>query len=76
MSYRSQANKIIEKHVIWSLGGGLIPIPLVDFAAVTAIQVDMLGQLANLYGVKYTESNGKKLVVALTGTTLAKIGSS
>ncbi len=26
--------------------------------------------------VKYTESNGKKLVVALTGTTLAKIGSS
>lgn len=76
MSKRSEANHIVNNHVLWALGGGLIPIPIVDFAAVTAIQMDMLSQLAKLYDVKYTEATGKKLVVALTGTTFAKLGSS
>jgi len=76
MSKKIAANNIVTKHVFWALGGGLIPIPLVDFAAVTAIQMDMLSQLAKLYEVEYTEATGKKLVVALTGTTFAKLGSS
>ncbi|MEL7408428.1 MAG: DUF697 domain-containing protein [Cyanobacteria bacterium J06558_2] len=58
------------------MGGGLIPIPLVDFAAVTAIQLEMLQQLAELYGVNYSRSNGKAFVSALTGTTIARLGAS
>ncbi|MEM1292729.1 MAG: GTPase, partial [Cyanobacteria bacterium P01_H01_bin.162] len=38
MTQQNQANAIIRSHVLWATGGGLIPIPLVDFAAVTAIQ--------------------------------------
>lgn len=34
MSQRTQAEAIIRSHVLWAMGGGLIPIPLVDFAAV------------------------------------------
>ena len=73
---RSEAQVIIRSHVLWSMGGGLIPIPLVDFAAVTAIQLEMLQQLAQLYGVDYTRSNGKAFVSALTGTTIARLGAS
>jgi uncharacterized protein (DUF697 family) len=58
------------------MGGGLIPIPIVDFAAVTAIQLEMLQQLAQLYGVSYTQNTGKAFVSALTGTTVASIGAS
>jgi uncharacterized protein (DUF697 family) len=58
------------------MGGGLIPLPFVDFAAVTAIQLEMLQQLAELYGVDYTRSNGKTFVSALTGTTIARLGAS
>ncbi len=76
MSQRSQADSIIRSHVLWAMGGGLIPIPLVDFAAVTAIQLEMLQQLAQLYGVNYSRSNGKAFVSALTGTTLARLGAS
>lgn len=76
MSQRVQAEAIIRSHVLWAMGGGLIPIPLVDFAAVTAIQLEMLQQLANLYGVDYSKSNGKAFVSALTGTTLASLGAS
>ncbi|MEN9520620.1 MAG: hypothetical protein RLZZ381_3208, partial [Cyanobacteriota bacterium] len=30
---KAKAQSIIRSHVLWSMGGGLIPIPLVDFAA-------------------------------------------
>jgi len=76
MSQQTQAEAIIRNHVLWAMGGGLIPIPLVDFAAVTAIQLEMLQQLAQLYGVDYSRSNGKAFVSALTGTTLASLGAS
>ena len=73
---RTQAQAIIRSHVLWAMGGGLIPIPIADFAAVTAIQLEMLQQLAQLYGVDYSRSNGKAFVSALTGTTIARLGAS
>lgn len=76
MSRRIEADSIIRSHVLWSMGGGLIPIPLVDFAAVTAIQLEMLQQLAHLYGVDFSRRNGKVFVSALTGTTIARLGAS
>ncbi len=76
MSKRSQADAIIRTHVLWAVGGGLIPLPLVDFAAVTAIQLEMLQQLARLYAVDYSQSTGKAFVSALTGTTIARLGAS
>ncbi len=76
MTKSLEAQKIIRSHVLWAMGGGLIPIPLVDFAAVTAIQLGMLQELAALYNVKYSSSNAKTFVSALTGTTLARLGAS
>jgi len=76
MTIRTQADAIIRSHVLWAMGGGLIPIPLVDFAAVTAVQLEMLQQLAELYGVDYSRSKGKTFVSALTGTTVARLGAS
>ena len=76
MSKRIEADRIIRSHVLWAMGGGLIPIPIVDFAAVTAIQLEMLQQLASLYEVPYTQNIGKTFVSALTGTTIARLGAS
>ncbi|GAB4447707.1 MAG: hypothetical protein Kow0031_30280 [Anaerolineae bacterium] len=76
MTKRTEADKIINKHLIWAMGGGLIPLPVLDFAAVTAIQIDMLNQLSRLYEADYDAAAGKTFVAALTGSTLAKLGSS
>ena len=76
MNQKNQADKIIRSHMLWATGSGLIPIPLVDFAAVTAIQLEMLQQLADLYNVNYSKSKGKAFVYALTGTTIARLGAS
>lgn len=73
---RAEAERIIRAHVMWSMGAGLIPLPLFDIAAVTAIQIDMLNQLAALYGVDYSRSTGKTFVGALTGSTFARLGAS
>jgi uncharacterized protein (DUF697 family) len=74
MHEKVKADQIVRSHVLWSMGAGLIPLPLFDLAAVAAIQMDMLQQLAALYKVDYSKSMGKTFVSALTGSTFAKIG--
>ncbi len=76
MEKRTEAEKIVKKHVIWALGGGLVPVPLLDIAAVSLVQVDMLKQLCRLYGVSYSESKGKAILSAVAGSSLASIGAS
>lgn len=76
MSKTFEAERIIRSHVLWAMGAGLIPLPIVDFVAVTAIQIEMLQQLARLYGSKYSEESGKTFVSALTGTTFARLAAS
>lgn len=68
-----EAERIIREHIIWSVGAGLVPVPLLDIAAVSAIQLDMLKQLATHYKVRYTESEGKVFLSAMTGSILAKL---
>ena len=71
-----RANEIIKNHVLISMGAGLIPIFILDFIAVTGIQMDMLRQLSSLYEIPYSENSGKSFVSALTGSSLARIGAS
>lgn len=73
---RAQAESIIRKHVLWSSGAGLIPIPLADIAAVTGVQVSMLRDLTKLYGVELAPRTLENFVTALTGGMLARLGAS
>jgi uncharacterized protein (DUF697 family) len=73
MTDRSKAEKIVQEHVLWSIGAGLVPVPIVDIAAVSVIQLDMLKQLASLYRVRFSESEGKAWLSALTGSVFARL---
>jgi uncharacterized protein (DUF697 family) len=64
---------IVKRHVYWAVGAGLIPIPLVDIAAVTAIQLDMLKQICSFYKMDYSEEQGKSWIVALASSTLSSV---
>ena len=72
----SLTEPIIKRHVVFSMGAGFIPIPILDIAAVTAVQLDMIKQLCKVYDQDYEETSGKAFVGALTGTTLARIAAS
>ena len=71
-----RAERIIRSHTLWGMGAGLIPVPMFDLLAVSAIQIDMLKQLAEAYDSDFTENLGKTFVTALTGGTFARVGAS
>jgi uncharacterized protein (DUF697 family) len=73
---RESANEIVRNHVLWSMGAGILPIPIADVAAVSAVQLNMIRKLCEKYEVDYSESLGKSLITALVGGTIARLGAS
>lgn len=70
-----RADRIVERSVGWSLGAGLIPIPVADMVAVTAIQIDMVHELTKIYGVDFRRRNLETWLNTLAGSALPKLGS-
>lgn len=69
------ADTIIRNHVIWSMGASfLIPIPIADVFAVSALQLDMIRQLSRVYDIDFAETQGKAIISSLTSSTLARAG--
>lgn len=64
---------IIKRHVYWAVGAGLIPVPIADIAAVTAIQLDMLKQICSFYEIDYSEEKGKSWIGALVSSTMSSL---
>ena len=60
-------DSIIKKHVLFSMGVGLIPVPLVDLIAITGIQLNMLRKLAEIYEVPFNEHKVKSTLSSLVG---------
>jgi len=71
---KEKADKVVESAVTWSMGAGLIPIPVADIVAVTSVQIVMVRQLAETYKVDYNEANLKSWLTALSGGVLPKLG--
>ncbi len=71
-----QANDIIKNHVGFSMGAALVPFPGADLLAVSAVQLNMLRQLAKLYNVRFLDSLGKSVISTLVGSGAARLGAS
>ena len=70
----TQARATVKKYMYWSMGAGLIPIPVVDLAAVTGIQLRMIGALAKQYDLKFSRDAGKALLGSLVGGAVPAAG--
>ena len=64
---RSRAEEAVDSAVRWSFGFGLIPLPIVDLAAISTVQLRMLRSLCDVYGEPFSENQGKALISALLG---------
>src|SRR6218665_858733 len=60
-----QAEAIIKRNTLWAVGAGALIFPVVDVLAASAVQLKMLKNLSDLYGVKFSEGIAKKLVSSL-----------
>ncbi len=76
MTREEQVDKIIQNHILYAMGLGIVPIPIYDIIGVTAVQVDMLSQVGKVYGKPFSDIAGKSFIASVTGTSLARIGAS
>ncbi len=68
------AETIIRNHVLWSMASGAIPVAFADLAAVSAVQLDMIRQLCEVYDVDFSVTKGKAMVTAITSAAIARVG--
>lgn len=61
------AEEIVKKFSMFAAGAGLIPIPLVDFAAISAIELKMLASLGGVYSVPFSADRVRPIVASIMG---------
>ena len=66
-----QTNDIITRRTMYAAGTGLIPIPIVDTAALLGVQVYMLRDIAKVYDIEFKEQRVKSFIGILIGDAAA-----
>src|SRR5208337_4520612 len=64
------ASQLVDRLALWSGAAGLIPVPLVDLAAVGGVQLYMLRRLSEIYGVPFSDNRGKSILASLAGAVI------
>lgn len=67
-----QSLKTVKNYMWWSMGAGLIPIPVLDLAAIAGVQLKMLSEVSKVYDVPFEENRGKALISTLVGFVLER----
>ena len=71
MSAQEQlALKTVKRYMMWSAGAALIPIPIVDVAAVLGTQVKMIAEISKIYGIPFEKSGMQAVAGSLLGYIL------
>lgn len=65
-----EAHDMVKNYVFGAMAIAAVPLPLVDLAAVTGLQVKMVHSIANKYEVPFSQNVVKSLIAALTGGVL------
>jgi uncharacterized protein (DUF697 family) len=65
-----EASQLVDRFSLWSGAAGLVPVPLIDIAAVAGVQLQMLRRLSEIYGVPFTDNRGKSIIASLAGSVL------
>ncbi len=62
---RALARRIVDRHKNLAAVGGLVPLPAANVASVTAVNLRMVKQLSELYGVPFQRDRTRSLIIAL-----------
>lgn len=61
---------IIRKRVYAAIGVGFVPVPVVDFLGLSAIQLELIHELAKAHGVEFRKERVKSIISSLCGGAL------
>ena len=63
---RALARRIVDRHKNYAAVGGLVPLPAANIASVTAVNLRMVKQLSELYGVPFQRDRTRSLIIAVS----------
>ena len=64
---QSHADTIVNQYATYSAGAGFIPMPLIDMAAITGLQLKMIRDMSKVYEIPFRKERAKSIVSALVG---------
>ncbi len=65
-----KADRMIKNYAIGSAAVGLIPVPIFDLLGLTALQLKLVNELADLFGVPFSGNLVRSLIGTMIGWTL------
>ena len=69
----STPDDIVKRFSLIASAAGLIPFPIIDLTAVLAIQLKMLKELSDHYGIRFSEHRVKNVLGSLIGSFVAPL---
>ena len=69
-SHRDESILLVKNYTMASLAPAVFPVPLLDLAALTGIQLKMLHGLSQVYGVEFTSEMARASIVSLVTSVL------
>lgn len=66
----AQAEHLVRRYTLGGMAIGLVPLPLLDLAALVVVQFKMLHALAGLYGIEFKADLGRAALASLAGSAL------
>jgi uncharacterized protein (DUF697 family) len=71
-----EAKKLVTRFMWYSGGVGIIPMPIVDFVGVTALQLKVVHDLAKIYGLPFNKEIARAIIsTMLAGVTTGALAS-
>jgi uncharacterized protein (DUF697 family) len=71
----AQVDKTIRSSVYASMGIGIVPVPFVNLAAVTASNLVLARKLSDIYGIEFKEGMAKKIIASVLGASAGLLAS-
>jgi uncharacterized protein (DUF697 family) len=67
---KTRARKLVERFSLWSGVAGLLPVPVVDLAAVGGVQLQMLRRISQIFDIPFSKNRGKAIMASFAGTMI------
>ena len=65
---KKAADRMTQRSTLVAAGAGLIPIPILDAAAILGVQINMIRVISNIYHVEFRENIAKSIIGSLVGS--------
>ncbi len=67
---KEDLDRLLKYHVWASAGVGLVPVPVADMVALTAIQINLVRKIAKAYDIPFLKDKVKNILGALLGSAI------